>query len=89
MNTNTATGVNLTGNAQTVNAGITTTGNGIVTFSNAGLLTLNADIAADGAVTQNGAGVVTIDTDRTITTTADAVSFATDVTLNNTGGRGC
>ncbi|TSA10394.1 MAG: hypothetical protein D4R74_14855 [Betaproteobacteria bacterium] len=88
LNTDTAAGVNLTGNAQTVNAGITTTGNGSVTFSNAGLLTLNADIASDGAVTQNGAGVVTINTDRTITTTADAVSFATNVTLNKTGGTG-
>ncbi|MFH1043834.1 MAG: hypothetical protein V1796_01955, partial [Pseudomonadota bacterium] len=88
VNTNTVTGVNLTGNAQTVNAGVTTTGNGIVTFSNAGLLTLNADINSDGAVTQNGAGAVTINTDRTITTTADAVGFATNVTLAKTGGTG-
>ncbi|MHB8735922.1 MAG: beta strand repeat-containing protein [Terriglobales bacterium] len=88
VNTNTGTGVNLTGNAQTVNSTITTTGGGTLTFTNAGLLTLNGDIASDGAVTQNGAGAVTIDTDRTITTTGDAVGFATGVTLAKTGGTG-
>ena len=46
VNTNTGTGVNLTGTNQTVNNTITTTGGGTVTFTNAGLLTLNGDIAS-------------------------------------------
>ena len=79
--------MNLTGNVQTVNAGITTTGNGVVTFSNAGQLTLNGDIVADGAVTQNGAGAVTIMAPRTISTTSDAVNFLRAVTLAG-GGSG-
>jgi hypothetical protein len=59
-----------------------------VTFTNAGLLTLNGDVTSDGAVTQNGAGAVRINTDRAITTTADAVGFAANVTLAKTGGTG-
>src|SRR5207247_11347178 len=44
VNTNSATGVALTGNVQTLNAGITTTGNGVVSFSNAGALARNGKI---------------------------------------------
>ena len=94
VNTNTATGVNLTTNNITQNGVITTTSNGVVMFTNAGLLTVNANINADGAVTQNGAGATTVTGTRTITTTADDVKFATGVTLNggqlniNTAGTG-
>ena len=56
-----------------------------MTFTNAGLLTLNGNITSDGAVVQNGAGVTSISSPRTITTTGDAVSFATGVTLSGAG----
>jgi len=76
--------VALTTNAIILNNGLTTTGGGPVTFTNAGLLTLNGNITADGAVTQNGAGTTTTAGLRNITTTNDAVSFATGVDI--TGG---
>lgn len=81
VNTSAAAGIALTTNIINVNAGITTTGGGTVTFTNAGQLTISGtgDIAADGAVTQNGAG--TVSTAGDISTTNDNVSFATDVTL--------
>ena len=85
VNTNTALGVQLTTNAITLNNTLTTTGSGVVTFTNAGLLTINGNITSDGAVTQNGAGLTSITSPRTITTTGDAVSFATGVTLNGAG----
>ena len=78
-----ATGVQLTTNAITANNTITTVNSGAVTLTNAGLLTLNGNISADGAVTQNGAGPVSVTGARAITTTGDAVSFATGVTLAN------
>ncbi|MBI4292984.1 MAG: hypothetical protein HY661_16045, partial [Betaproteobacteria bacterium] len=82
-------GISVTvGGTATINGTLTTSSSGGVSFANGGLLTLNASIDADGAVAQTGAGLVTINTDRTITTTADAVSFATDVTLNRTSGTG-
>ncbi|HTL68934.1 MAG TPA: hypothetical protein VL200_14820 [Lacunisphaera sp.] len=85
VDTNAAGGVSLTGNAQVLNANLTTTNGGPVTFTNAGLLTLNANVISDGAVTQNGAGSVTITGSRTISTTSDAVNFLRAVTLNGSG----
>jgi hypothetical protein len=81
VNTNTAAGVTLTTNAITVNSGVTTAAGGIVTLTNAGLLTIVAagDMGLDGAFTQNGVGLVQTAGD--ITTTDDAISFATGVTL--------
>ncbi|MDA8411090.1 MAG: hypothetical protein M0001_11915 [Treponema sp.] len=79
---NTAAGLSLTGSIQTINAPITTTNGGVLTFANSGLLTLAADIAADGAITQTGAGSVTIVTPRSITTTGKAVSFHAPLTLS-------
>ena len=63
---------------------ITTTSNGVVTFTNAGTLNINGNIGADGAVTQNGAGAVAFGGagTRTITTTADDVNFLRAVTLS-------
>ncbi|MDP3208798.1 MAG: hypothetical protein Q8M65_06585, partial [Rhodoglobus sp.] len=81
VNTNGAGGVSLTGNVQTVNGTITTTGAGSVSFVNLGLLTVNADIVSDGAVTQSGAGLVTISAPRSITTTGDAVNILRAVSL--------
>jgi hypothetical protein len=68
-----------------VNANLTTTTGGPVTFTNAGLLTLNANVISDGAVTQNGAGAVAITGPRTISTTSDTVDFLRAVTLTGAG----
>ncbi|MBS0206358.1 MAG: hypothetical protein JSS49_26005, partial [Planctomycetes bacterium] len=82
VTTTSASGVQLTTNQITINAPISTTGDGIVMLTNAGLLTVNANIAADGAITQDGAGPVTITEPRSMTTTGDAVTFTTAVTLS-------
>ncbi|MEI6105491.1 MAG: hypothetical protein WCR49_00640 [Opitutae bacterium] len=85
VDTSAVGGVSLTGNAQTLNASLTTTNNGPVTFTNAGLLTINGNVISDGAVTQNGAGAATITGSRTISTTSDNVDFLRAVTLNGSG----
>lgn len=81
QNFNTASGLNLTTSAVTINNTVTTTNGGVVTITNAGLLTIvgAADMTLDGAFTQNGAG--TVSTAGDITTTNDGISFATAVTL--------
>ncbi|MDD4907515.1 MAG: hypothetical protein PHJ00_00475 [Candidatus Omnitrophica bacterium] len=81
LNTNTSSGINLTGNAFTFNQPVTTTAGGPVTITNTSTLTIAAaaDMILDGAFTQNGASTVSIAGD--ITTTNDAISFAKGVTL--------
>ncbi|MBN2508967.1 MAG: hypothetical protein JXB03_01780, partial [Spirochaetales bacterium] len=59
---------------------------GLVTLTNAGQLDVLANIDAGGGVTQNGAGDVHVDA--SFTTTGDNVSFATPVSLVNTGSGG-
>jgi hypothetical protein len=65
----------------TFNDDVTTTNGGTVEITNSGLLTLAnaADLTLDGSFTQNGTGAVT--SGASITTTADAISFATEVSL--------
>ncbi len=60
---------------------VTTSGGGTLTITNAGALTVavGANLNLDGSFTQNGAGVVSLGGN--VTTTDDAVSFATAVTL--------
>ena len=77
-------GLNITTDIVTISSTVNTLagGNdGVVTITNAGLLTIasGANITTDGAFTQNGAGLVS--TAGNITTTNDAISFATAVTL--------
>ena len=69
----------------TVSQPISTANGGAVRFLNTGVLTLDADVTADGPVSQESAGAVTITGPRSITTTGDAVSFASAVTLAGTG----
>ncbi|MHC4874970.1 MAG: beta-propeller fold lactonase family protein [Planctomycetota bacterium] len=74
-------GIDITAGAVTIDNTVTTTNNGTVEITNSGQLTIAAlgDINADGAVTQNGSGAVSTAGD--VTTTNDAISFATAVTL--------
>jgi hypothetical protein len=93
VNTNTAAGVTIVNETIAVNAGITTTNNGVVTL-NADTTTLTiaaaGDIVADGAVSLTGA--TGISTAGDITTTADAIDFNSNTTLtgsivlNSAGG---
>ena len=65
--------------------GITTTAGGSVTLDNAGVLTIAQNVSTDGAFAQissAGTGTVLIASPRSISTTSDAVSFASPVTLN-------
>jgi hypothetical protein len=81
VNTNTGAGVALTGTNLAVNAGITTTNDGVVTFDQSGTITIAAagDIAADGAASLTGrAGIVTAGD---VTTTNDDVTFDSPTTL--------
>jgi hypothetical protein len=61
LNTNTADGINLTGNNFTFQGAINTAGNGGFTIKNRGQLTINsdADMNLAGAFSQNGSGVIT------------------------------
>ncbi|MDX1454276.1 MAG: filamentous hemagglutinin N-terminal domain-containing protein [Gammaproteobacteria bacterium] len=68
--------------AVTLGGTTTTTGTGTVDIDNGGLLTIGGAMNLNGAFTQTGAGNVSLGGD--ITTTGDAVSFVSDVTL--TGG---
>ncbi|MFA5915314.1 MAG: hypothetical protein WC830_17345 [Burkholderiales bacterium] len=68
--------------------GITTTAGGAVTLENAGALTIAQNISTDGAFAQistAGTGSVSITSPRSISTTGDAVSFASPVALNGAG----
>ncbi len=82
VNTNTSAGVSLTGTNLAVNAGITTTDNGVVTFNELGTITIAAagDISADGAVSMTATGGITTAGD--VTTTDDNVTFVSKTTLS-------
>ena len=75
--------LDITAGAVSFDQAVTTTGGGTVEITNSGLLTIAAaaDFNVDGTWTQNGAGAVNLAGD--ITTTGDAVSFATAVTLTD------
>ena len=83
VTTSAAGGIALTAQAMTFN-NVTTTGTGVVTLTNGGLLTIASGSAfnLDGAFTQNGAGSVSLG--GSITTTNDAISFATPIVLTAT-----
>ena len=70
LNTNTANGINLTGNSFNLNGAINTTSGGSLTINNSGQLTINpaADINLTGNFSQSGGG---------------AVALAGDITANN------
>jgi filamentous hemagglutinin family protein len=80
LNTNTETGINLTGNSFVLNGKVTTTNNGGFTISNASPLTINGGIFdLDGAFKQIGEGVVSLS--GKLTTTNDEISFKSAVNL--------
>ncbi|MFB2938300.1 CHAT domain-containing protein [Aerosakkonemataceae cyanobacterium BLCC-F154] len=80
LNTNSATGINLTGNTFVFNGKVTTTNNGGFTINNASPLTLDAAIFnLDGAFKQIGEGAVSLSGN--LTTTNDDISFQSAVTL--------
>ncbi|MCP2729862.1 CHAT domain-containing protein, partial [Limnofasciculus baicalensis] len=83
LNTNTASGINLSGNNFTLNGAIATTENGTVTIANNGQLTIDAaaDMTLSGAFLQNGAGGVSTGGD--ITTTNANISFKSPVNLTS------
>jgi hypothetical protein len=83
VNTNATAGVSLTGTNLAVNAGITTTNSGTVTFNQkSGTIAVAAagDILADGAVSLTATGGITTAGD--VTTTDDNVTFASKTTLS-------
>jgi len=86
VNTNAVAGVSLTGMNLAVNAGITTTTGGTVTFNQLGTVVIAAagDINADGAVSITGGGGIA--SAGGINTTDDDVTVNSTVTL--TGGVG-
>ncbi|MFB2892056.1 glycosyltransferase, partial [Aerosakkonemataceae cyanobacterium BLCC-F50] len=80
LNTNSETGINLTGNSFIFNGKVTTSNNGGFTISNASPLTLDAEIfKLDGAFKQIGEGAVSLA--GKLTTTDDEISFKSAVTL--------
>ena len=81
LSTNTGAGVNLTGNAFTLNAAVTTINGGGLRIDNSSGLSIApaADLNLDGAFAQTGAGAVSLAGD--ITTTGDAIGFSAPVTL--------
>ena len=84
VNTNTAAGVTLTGTNLALNAPITTTVGGVVTFSETGTAVIAAagDINSDGAVSVTAANGISTAGD--ITTTSDTVNYNSATSL--TGG---
>jgi hypothetical protein len=80
MTTTGASGITLTGNSFAFN-NVTTTGGGAVSITNSGLLTLanGTSFNLDGLFSQTGAGSVSMGS--SITTTSDAISFASPVSL--------
>ena len=75
----------LSGNAFTFNNNVTTTGTGPVELTNSGRLTIASGSAfsLDGTFTQNGTGAVSFG--GAITTTNDAISFASPILLIASG----
>ncbi|MBD1905700.1 CHAT domain-containing protein [Funiculus sociatus GB2-A5] len=92
LNTNTADGINLTGNNFTFQGAINTAGNGGFTIKNRGQLTINpdADMNLAGAFLQKGSGTAITAGD--ITTSNDAITFKGPVQQTEnialTSGRG-
>ena len=92
LNTNTADGINLTGNNFTFQGAINTAGDGGFTIKNRGQLTTNsdADMNLAGAFLQKGSGTVITAGD--ITTSNDAITFKGPVQQTEnialTSGRG-
>ena len=92
VDTNAAGGVVVANTNLAVNAAVTTTGNGVVTFTQSGTTTIAAagNIISDGAVTITSVGGTTTSAD--VTTTRDVIEFASntavnaDLTLNTTSG---
>ncbi|MDN3506698.1 MAG: filamentous hemagglutinin N-terminal domain-containing protein [Simkaniaceae bacterium] len=80
-NTNTATGIDLTGSAFTINAPLSTTNSGPVLINNGSTLTMgvNGDIQSAASFSQTGAG--TISTAGDITTTNANLVFQNPITL--------
>lgn len=81
INTNQAGGVALTGTNLAVNAGITTTGTGGVTFVESGTVTIGSTghISSDGAVSITGTGGISTAGD--VLTTSDPITYVSAVTL--------
>jgi flagellar hook-basal body protein len=81
VNTNSAAGVTLTGTNLAVNAAITTTANGVVTFNESGTVAITSagDINADGAVSITAGGGISTAGD--VTTSNDNVTYASATTL--------
>jgi len=81
VDTNAAGGISLTGTNLAVNNTVTTTNAGPITVNESGTITIAAagDITADGAVTLTATGGISTAGD--ITTTNDAVTFASGTTL--------
>ena len=84
LNTNSTSGINLTGTNFIFNDPVTTMNNGKVTLNNRGLLTIatGANMSLDGAFSQAGTGAVSIASD--ITTNNQDIRFSGPVTLNGT-----
>jgi len=92
VNTTGAAGIDLTGNAFTVNGTVATAGTGPVVIDNSGLLDINtgADFSLDGAFLQTGSGNTALAAN--ITTSSDDIDFTGTlyidggITISTTGG---
>ena len=80
LNTNAVGGINLTGTTFAINGGATTTTGGSLSVNTASGLTFGVGgvVTLDGPLSQTGLGTVALN-GSTITTTNDAISFASDV----------
>ncbi|MBE0612734.1 MAG: hypothetical protein IH604_03600, partial [Burkholderiales bacterium] len=86
--TNGTTETGSAGSYTATTVGIHTTAGGTVQLDVPGTLTINNDINTDGSFAQissAGTGAVSISSPRSISTTGDAVSFASPVALNGAG----
>jgi len=82
INTNTQSGISLSGTAFAIDNNVTTTSGGAMVVTNSGLLNINNSIVSiAGAFTQNGSGTNTL---FGTMTTGGALSFAQGVTLSGT-----
>ena len=79
INTNTATGVSITGAAITFEKTVTATSSGGASITNSGTLTMTS-MTLDGAFSQQGGGNVSLA--GTVTTSGDAITFTNAVTLS-------
>jgi len=81
LNTNSATGISLTGNTFKLNGNVATTTSGGFTINNSNTLDISANTTfnLDGAFNQTGTGAVSLAAN--ITTTDDDINFTAPVTL--------